>query len=102
MGSGRARRFAALSAAVLLIGASAALVAYAASSQSPRSTATAATRTASTRSVASRPLKYACTGNLYNAKDVLHFVARPSRCEGSSKKLVRFATTYPVYVCRKE
>ncbi|HEY0517354.1 MAG TPA: hypothetical protein VGD00_09555, partial [Solirubrobacteraceae bacterium] len=49
-----------------------------------------------------RRMQYACASNLYNAKKVLHYVARPSSCTGSGKTLVRFAPDYPVYTCRKE
>ncbi|MEA2421790.1 MAG: clumping factor, partial [Thermoleophilaceae bacterium] len=82
MGSGRATKFAAIAAAALLVAVSVVLVASAAPSP--------------------RALKYACASNLYNAKDVLHYVARPAQCKGPGKKLVRFATQFPVYVCRKE
>ena len=82
MGSGRAKRFAAVAVAALLLAAlSAVLVATAASSP--------------------RPLKYACASNLYNAKNVLHYVARPSQCQGSGKTLVNFKADDPVYTCRK-
>src|SRR3954462_4775045 len=83
LGSGRAKRFAAAAVAALLLAAlSAVLVASAASSP--------------------RPLKYACASNLYNAKKVLKYVARPSVCHGSGKTLVNFKADDPVYPCRKE
>ena len=76
------RGFAAFAAAFLLVATSVVLVASAAPSP--------------------RPLKYACASNLYNAKNVLHYVSRPSQCRGSGKTLVNFASDFPVYVCRKE
>jgi VCBS repeat-containing protein len=82
MGSSRARKIAIMACAALLLVISVVLVASAAP--------------------APRTLKYACASDLYNAKDVLHFVSRPSNCKGSGKKLVKFADDYPVYVCRKE
>ncbi len=76
------RGFAAFAAAFLVVATSVVLVASAAPSP--------------------RPLKYACASNLYNAKNVLHYVSRPAQCQGSGKTLVKFASDYPVYVCRKE
>src|SRR4051794_6830722 len=49
-----------------------------------------------------RPLKYACASNLYNAKNVLQYVARRSACRRKGKRLVAFAERYPIYTCRKE
>src|SRR5258708_703752 len=91
MGAGRARRSAIVAAAALLLVASIAIVAFAQSYKQPVSASTAP-----------RALTYACASDLYNAKTVLHFVSRPSKCKGSGKKLVKFAADYPVYVCRKE
>src|SRR4051794_164644 len=90
MGSGRARKFAVAAAAMLLVGLSV-VVAFAATGQHAKA-----------KQPAPRPLKYACASDLYNAKDVLHFASRPSKCKGTGKKLVKFAADYPVYVCRKE
>src|SRR2546423_8206142 len=88
MGSTRARKFAAVAAAFAVLGAAWALVAFAASG--------------SRASATPRALNYACAWNLYNAKKVLHFVARPSSCQGRGKTLVRFQADFPVYTCRKE
>ncbi|MEA2438344.1 MAG: hypothetical protein QOF65_2900, partial [Thermoleophilaceae bacterium] len=89
MDSGRARRFAAVAVAALLLAAVSAVLVAAAATR-PRAAASP------------RPMKYACASNLYNAKKVLHYVARTSSCKGSGKTLVRFAADYPVYTCRKE
>src|SRR4051812_43123955 len=80
-----------VAAAALLLVASIAIVAFAQSYKTPLR-----------HSASPRTLTYACASDLYNAKDVLHFVSRPSKCKGSGKKLVKFAADYPVYVCRKE
>ncbi|MEY2569744.1 MAG: hypothetical protein QOE63_94, partial [Acidimicrobiaceae bacterium] len=100
MGSRRARVFA-VAAALLLL---AATVAFAASGiRSSSHTATAASHKAAPhKAAAPRPLRYACTRNLYNARQVLRYIARPSRCKSSGHKLVKFAKDYPVYTCRKE
>jgi hypothetical protein len=83
LGSGRAKRFAAVAVTALLLAALwAVLVATAASTP--------------------RPLRYACASSLYNTKKVLHYVARPSECRGSGETLVNFAVDDPVYTCRKE
>src|SRR2546423_8926758 len=90
MGSGRAKRFAAIAVAALLLASiSAVLVASAA----PKKSQGAPTP---------RPMAYACAFDLYNANKVMHFVARPSSCQGSGKRLINFRTDYPVYTCRKE
>src|SRR2546421_5210749 len=89
MGSGRARRIAAVAVTALLLAAVPVVLAATASSK-PRAAANP------------RPLNYACASDLYNAKKVLHYVVRPSSCQGSGKKLVRFQADYPVYTCRKE
>jgi hypothetical protein len=47
-------------------------------------------------------MNYSCAFDLYNAKKVLHFVARPSSCQGSGHKLINFKKQYPVSACRKE
>ena len=88
MGSGRAKKFAAIAVAALLLASiSAVLVASAAPKR---------------RTPTARTMTYACAYDLYNAKKVMHFVARPSSCRGSGKRLVTFRTDYPVYTCRKE
>ncbi|MEA2410525.1 MAG: hypothetical protein QOC77_1086, partial [Thermoleophilaceae bacterium] len=94
MGSGRAKTFAVSAVAMLLL---AATVAFAASSASHK-----AASPPSHRSAAPRALRYACASDLYNAKKVLHFVARPSDCRGSGHTLITFSKDYPVYTCRKE
>ena len=96
MGSRRARKFAtAAIAAVLLATLSAVLVASAAPKHGSALKRQASAPTA-------RTMNYACAFNLYNAKNVLHFVARPSSCTGSGRKLVCWNPDYPVYTCRKE
>jgi VCBS repeat-containing protein len=82
-----------MATAALLLVVSVAIVAFAQSYKEPV-TSSAAT--------APRTLTYACASDLYNARNVLHFVSRPSKCKGTGKKLVKFAADYPVYVCRKE
>src|SRR3954468_4739515 len=92
MGSGRARRFAAAAAAALLLASvTAVLVATAAPS----------TRAAA-RPAGVRQMSYSCAFDLYNARKVMHFVARPSSCTGSGHKLINFKKDFPVYTCRKE
>src|SRR4051794_23545221 len=100
MGSGRTRKVAVAAAAVLLLCLSV-VVAYAATGQRAKSTATAATA-AKKKTPAPRAIKYGCASDLYNAKDVLHFVTRAQNCKGAGKKVVKFAADYPVYTCRKE
>src|SRR3954471_20983594 len=99
MGSRRAKLFAASAVAMLLL---AATVAFAASSGLTGSPHTATAAAAKKKSPAPRALRYACARNLYNAKKVLRFIARPSQCKGSGKTLVKFSKDYPVYTCRKE
>jgi hypothetical protein len=79
----------------------AATVAFAASSGLTGSPHTA-TAAVARHTAAPRALRYACARNLYNAKKVLLYVARPSQCKGSGKTLVTFSKDYPVYTCRKE
>src|SRR3954451_12766079 len=98
MGSRRARLFAATAGALLLL---AATVAFAATG-GPGSASDTATAAAHHQAAAPRALRYACARNLYNARKVLRFVARPSQCKGSGKTLVKFSKDYPVYTCRKE
>src|SRR4051794_25659600 len=98
MGSGRARLFAATAVALLLL---AATVAFAASN-GPRASTAAAPAAKHRAAAAPRALRYACARNLYNARKVLRFIARPSQCKGSGKTLVNFSKDYPVYTCRKE
>src|SRR4051812_37649923 len=92
MGSGRARSIAAGAVAVLLLLAGVSAVLAATAQPKPKSHAAATPR----------PLVYACASNLYNARKVLHYVARPADCRGSGKTLVSFQADYPVYTCRKE
>ena len=99
MGSRRARLFAATAVAMLLLAATVAFAASGGLGGSSSHTATAAT---SHKTAAPRALNYACARNLYNAKKVLRFIARPSQCKGSGKTLVKFSKDYPVYTCRKE
>src|SRR3954449_3286875 len=100
MGSGRTRKVAVAAAAVLLLCLSV-VVAYAATGQRAKSTATAATA-AKKKPPTPRAIKYGCASDLYNAKDVLHFVTRAQNCKGAGKKVVKFAADYPVYTCRRE
>jgi hypothetical protein len=89
MGSSRARRFAtAAIAALLLASVSAVLVASAAPKRRP--------------APSPRAMSYSCAFDLYNARKVMHFVARPSSCTGSGHKLTNFKKDFPVYTCRKE
>jgi VCBS repeat-containing protein len=81
LGSGRTRKIFAAAVAALLVVISAVLVASAATSPAT--------------------MRFACASDLYNAKNVLHFVRKASDCTGAGKTLVRFKQDYPVYVCRK-
>jgi Bacterial Ig domain/Bacterial cadherin-like domain len=81
-------------AAVLLATLSAVLVASAAPKH--------ATAQKHRAAPSARTMSYACAFDLYNAKKVLHFAARPASCTGSGQKLVRWNPDYPVYTCRKE
>src|SRR3954470_14959924 len=98
MGSRRARLFAATAGALLLL---AATVAFAATG-GPGSASHTATAAAHHKAAAPRALRYACARNLYNARKVLRFVARPSQCKGSGKTLAKFSKDSPVSPCRKE
>src|SRR4051794_12783022 len=98
MGSRRARFFAASAVAMLLLAATVAFAASSGLTGSPRTATAAATK----RAAAPRALRYACTRNLYNARKVLRYIARPSECKGPGKTLVNFSKDYPVYTCRKE
>src|SRR3954447_14950919 len=102
MGSRRARIFAATAVALLLLAATVAFAATGGPGSSSHTATAAAHHKKAHRNAAPRALRYACARNLYNARKVLRFIARPSQCKGSGKTLVKFAKDYPVYTCRKE
>lgn len=47
-------------------------------------------------------MRYACASDGYGAPGVLHFVRRPSACEGDGRLLIDFRREAPIAVCRKE